>query len=431
VSLFTPQQLFGEIGSSEDIMSNAPFLERARAEREQERDASARLALGGYVVARLVERLLTSEDTAESRQGLRWQIDAVRRHVRELPSDLPEAAHLRGITDAVPTDGQPLAGLRLSVMAYAYFLEHEARLEEALQALTLALRTYGQRVPPSDFATTALFAGRLNRQLARWGMATACYAAAENAAEAIGDLVIVLRSRLGRGQVFRGQGNLPLARSTAEEVARAAAAAGLREVQAMAYTDIGSALSNEGRGVDAVQAIYQAFLLTEDAAQRMRVLGDLGVVLREIGAYEAVRLAFDIVVASKTSFLVRTNALLELMELESMLGNRVAFERRRAEAGELRERMPPSMLADYHFKLGVGLARFGQFSRARSVLTAGLQLSEVHRINTWYFRFERVLANLSECEIREPEHATVAGLTGSPAVQEVAVGLREYACLTS
>jgi hypothetical protein len=144
-----------------------------------------------------------------------------------------------------------------------------------------------------------------------------------------------------------------------------------------------------------------------------------------------VRLAFDIVVASKTSFLVRTNALLELMELESTLGNRVAFERRRAEAGELRERMPPSMLADYHFKLGVGLARFGQFTRARSVLTAGLQLSEVHHINAWYFRFERVLANLSECEIREPEHAAVACLGGSPAVQEVAVGLREYACLTS
>jgi tetratricopeptide (TPR) repeat protein len=412
-------------------MSNAPFLERARLEREQERDASARLALGGYVVARLVERLLTSDDSAESRQALAWQIDAVRRHVRELPPDLPESAHLRGITDAVPTDGRTLAELRLSIMAYAYFLEHEARLEEALHTLALAVRTYGERVPPSDFATTALFAGRLNRLLARWSVATACYAAAENAAEAIGDLVIVLRSRLGRAQVFKGQGNFPLARSTAEEVARAAGEAGLREVQAMAYTDVGSALSNEGRGVDAVRAIYQAFLVTEDAAQRMRVLGDLGVVLREIGAFEAVRLAFDIVVASKAGFLVRTNALLELMELESALGNRMAFERRRAEVGRLRERMPPSMLADYHFKLGIGLARFGQFTRARSVLTAGLQLSEVHRINAWYFRFEQVLANLSECEIREPEHVPVTSLNGSPVVQEVAVGLREYASLTS
>jgi tetratricopeptide (TPR) repeat protein len=419
VSLFTPQQLFGEIGSSGDIVSNAPFLERARLERDQERDVSAKLALGGYLTARLIERLLTSDDTTESR-----------RHIRELPSDLPETAHLRGITDALPNDGQPLAGLRLGIMAYAYFLEHEGRLEEALQTLTLAVRTYGERVPPAEFASTALFAGRLNRLLARWPTAMACYAATESAATTAGDLVMVLRSRLGRAHVFKGQGNLPLARATAEDVARAAEAAGLREVQAMAWADIGSVLSNEGRQVEAVQAIYRAFMLTEDAVQRMRTLGDLGTVLRDIGAYEAGRLAFDIVVSSKTSFLVRTNALLELMELESTVGNRMAFERCRGEAGHLRKRMPPSMLADYHYKLGIGLARFGQYSRARRALAAGLELSEAHHINTWYFRFERILASLSECETREPESATPDGLSGSPTVQAVAVGLREFASLT-
>jgi tetratricopeptide (TPR) repeat protein len=410
-------------------MSNAPFLERARLEREQERDASARLALGGYVVARLVERLLTSEESAESRQALGWQIEAVRRHVRELPPDLPETAHLRGITDAVPTDGRPLAGLRLSIMAYAYFLEHEARLEEALQALTIAVRTYGVRVPPSDFATTALFAGRLNRLLARWAAAKACYAAAENAAETIGDLVIVLRSRLGRSAVLRGEGNLPLARAMVEEVARVAARAHLREVEAMAYTDLGAVLALEGRRVEAVQANYRAFQLAEDGLQRMRVLGDLGIGLLDLGAYEAARTAFEIVASSKTSFLVRTNALLELMELESTAGNRMAFERRRSAVEQARERMPPSMLADLHFKAGVGWARFGQISRARDMLTAGLRVSETHRLNAWYFRFERVLANLEGCETHEPDHATPSAFQNAPAVEEVAVGLREYALL--
>src|SRR5437870_1649336 len=113
-------------------MSNAPFLERARLEREQERDASARLALGGYVVARLVERS---------------------------------------------------------------------------------------------------------------SVATACYAAAADAAEEIGDLVIVLRSRLGRSAVLRGEGNLPLAQAMVEEVARVAARAHLREVEAMAHTDLGAVLA--------------------------------------------------------------------------------------------------------------------------------------------------------------------------------------------
>ena len=62
-----------------------------------------------------------------------------------------------------------LASLRLSLIAYAYFLEHEGRLEEALDMLALAVRTHGAggaRRP--EFAASALFAGRLNRLLARW-----------------------------------------------------------------------------------------------------------------------------------------------------------------------------------------------------------------------------------------------------------------------
>jgi hypothetical protein len=67
-------------------------------------------------------------------------------------------------------------------MAYAYFLEHEGRLEEAIEVLALGVRTHGPAVPAGDFAASALFAGRLNRQLARWPAATACYSAGENAA---------------------------------------------------------------------------------------------------------------------------------------------------------------------------------------------------------------------------------------------------------
>ena len=61
---------------------------------------------------------------------------------------------------------------------------------------------------------------------------------------------------------------------------------------------------------------------------------------------DGARIAFEIVVGARTSFLVRTNALLELMELESSVGDRMAFERRRAEAEKAQSRMPPSMLAD-------------------------------------------------------------------------------------
>jgi hypothetical protein len=155
--------------------------------------------------------------------------------------------------------------------------------------------------------------------------------------------------------------------------------------------------------------------------------------LLQLKAYASARLAFEIVASSNTSFIVRTNAVLELMDLESAAGNRMAFERRRAEAEGSRERMPPSMVADFRFKAGVGMARFGRHKRAREFLTAGLQVSEEHRLNVWYFRFERelkALEGLEATEARQPDLATSTAAE-SPVVEEVAVGLREYALSAS
>jgi tetratricopeptide (TPR) repeat protein len=292
-------------------------------------------------------------------------------------------------------------------------------------------------VPPAEFAALALFAGRLNRLLARWGAANTCYQRAEDAANAIGDNVTTLRSRLGRCAVLRGQGNLPLAKANTQAVVDEAGRLGLREVQAMAYADLGSACANQGLHEEAVHANYRAFLLSEDQLQRMRALGDLGICLLGVGARETARLAFEIVTESNASFMVRTNAVLELMDLESTMANRMAFERRRAQADEVRDRMPPSMTADFLFKSGMGMARFGRVKRAKAFLSEGLGFAEEHRLNVWYFRFERELNALeaqaanATPEAREPEPATPTTYVESPVVEEVAVGLREYSLSAS
>lgn len=408
---------------------HAAFLERARRERERERDASARLALGGYVVARLVNRMLTlPESDPEAREGFVWQMEAVRRHLRDLPGDAPESAHLCGIAEAVPASGKPSPGLRLTLTAYAYFLEHEGRLEEALDVLSLASYTHGPTIAPPECAATALFAGRLNRLLARWERAMTCYAAAETAAQLSADTVTVLRSRLGRSAVLRGQGNLPLSKTAVAAVIEQANGLGLREVLSIAYMDLGAVCDLQGQYAEAVQALYQAFLCSEDSLQRMRVLGDLGIDLRKVGAFEAARLAFEIVLASNTSFLVRTNAVLELMELEALVGNQVAFQRRRAQAEDVRERMTPSMTCDFLFKAGSGLGAFGRAAKARELLEEGRGLAEEHQLNAWYFRFDRALIELATPDAPVTEPATrKAGLSELPAIREVAVGLREYA----
>ena len=431
-SLFTSEQLFDEVGSSADVLRHAPFLERARVERDGAREVSARLALAAYVMARLVDRLHERAADDESREAYAWQADAVRRHVADLPPELPETAHLVGILEAVPASGKASTGLRLGLTAYAYFLEHEARLAEALDVLGLAAQCHGRTIPAGEFAAIALFAARLRRLQAQWPLANASYAAAEEAGHATGDMVTVLRSRLGRCGVLRGQGNLPASRALAESVLRSAEELNLRDVQAMACADLGAALVLQGLFAESVQAKYRAFQLTDDEIQRMRYLGDLGEGLAQIGAYAAARTAFEIVIASQASFLVRTNAVLELMDLESGVDNRVAFERLRGQAESVRDRMPPSMTADYLFKVGVGLARFGKAARAREILSEGLRGSEASGLNAWYFKIERTLQSLGSgsTDTREPKLPVSAGLSDLPGVQEVELGLREYA-LTS
>ena len=157
----------------------------------------------------------------------------------------------------------------------------------------------------------------------------------------------------------------------------------------------------------------------------MRYLGDLGVELSDLGYYDVARLAFGIVVASNTSFIVKTNARLELMEIESASGNRVAFERHRGELREAAARMPPSMGIDYRFKAGAGLARFGQFARAREVWGEGMRLAEANRLNEWYFRLERVSQHLNDCAA--PPAVRTEPQTPPAAIADLAAGLTAYA----
>jgi tetratricopeptide (TPR) repeat protein len=241
----------------------------------------------------------------------------------------------------------------------------------------------------------------------------------------------VLRGRLGLGAVQRGRGNYPAARATAESVVREATELRLTDAQALAYADLGVVYNLQGLKLESLEAHYQAFRLSHDPQQRMRTLGDVAIGLHEIGAVDAARVAFQIVASSSASVLVRANTLLELMDLESASGNRVAFERCRAAAEAHRSRMSPSMSVDYYYKLGVGLSRFEQAARARDAFTAGLALAEAHRLNAWYFKIEQALGDLTQRPQHQPVDERASSLSEAPAVRQMEVELREYAAASA
>ena len=330
----------------------------------------------------------------------------------------------------MPTGPQPVASLRLSLMAYAYFLEHEGRLEEALEVLALAVRTHGPEVPAADFAASALFAGRLNRLLARWNEATNCYHLGRVGGRAGG------RPGAGAPRPGSAAARCSAARATCrspgpsvEVVIEAARAAELRDVQAMALTDLGCGLL--ARGPAGSRWSRPTTRPSASPKTRCSACGSWATsawVSRSSAPWTAPGWRSRSSSARGRASWCGPTPCSSSWSWSRSTGNRMAFERRRAEAEKVRDRMPPSMLADLHYKAGVGLARFGQIARARHVLTAGLELSETHQLNAWYFRFERILDEparvRSAASPTPPDRRTWVSL---PAVQAVAVGLREYA----
>ncbi len=404
-STLPPRRLFGPPGDPTDPANHQPFLERARREREQGRDVEAQLALAAYLVARLATRALERPRAEEQLEGFRWQLGSTRRQLDELPAELPEVAHLVGIADASADGPDREAVLRLSLMAYAYFLEHEGRFEEALDVLGLAAHSFGAGIPLRDFVTFALSAARLQRLLARWERAMASYREAEEVAGWLEDRATTLRARLGQSIVHRGQGNLPAALAGVERVLAEAQAAGLDELVSDAYLDLGATLDFMGRGPEALRAQYLAFRSAQDPLQRMRVLGDLGGVLAQLGELRLARSALEVVAQSPSSVQIQLNALIELMDVSAQEGDRLGFQRHRTLLGEHAERMAPRMLVDWHYKSALGYVRFGHPDRARRHLETALEVAQAHALHQWVFRVEAALAASAAPEAPRPAAA--------------------------
>lgn len=423
LELFSPDDL------QVDSTSFAPFLNRARIEREQGRDVAARIALGAYLGARLVDRCLNLTAAADDLEGFGWQLESTRKFLEDLPSDEPEVSHLLGIVDAVTSvPAHRDAVVRMALIAFSYYLEHEARLEEGLEVLGLSARTYRAQIPPVDMATLSLFVARLNRMLARWERASQAYTMAEQAGLEVRDLTTVMLARIGLATVYRGQGNLPVARAALEAIVTESDSPELREIQGRAWSELAVVLAVQGMIHESLMAKYQALLAIKDNLLRFRVLGDLGISLRELGAYDAARQCFDMVLASDPSFIIRTNTCIELMEMESATGNRLAFERYRQEARTFEDRMPPSMAIDYRYRIGIGFARFGKEAKARALLREALGLAEAGKMNEWYFRIDRVLRGLELCQdLPGLKNPTADAIDMAPAVAQVSAGLREIA----
>jgi len=250
--------------------------------------------------------------------------------------------------------------------------------------------------------------GRVRRIQADFDRADAAYAEAGRIAAAAGDRKSVLLSRIGQCNVVHYRGNLPEAERGWRAVLADAASGGLRSVQAQAEHGLGNVLARRGQPHEGAPHLWCAYELYEEEDGQLRALNDLGLILLSLGDVTGAELALKEVVRRERLPDNLANASIELMHCASFRRDRVGFERWRDRTLDHLEEALPNIRADFHFKVGIGLARFGNYVKAETQMQQALEIASAHGLHEFVFRIERIKNGLRGCEALEHSESTAA-----------------------
>ena len=392
-------------------LSHVVFLERAAREQDS---AQSKFGQAAFLVLRLVDVLgaRMASPTADHLFG--YQAAATGRYCEENLAPGPHTDQLLEIVRAASyahRRHQP-GYIATSLLALTRSLQEEARSPEATDVLDTLERVAGSALDTPSAISTALLRARVERESSRFDSADVAYERAGALARAAGDRAAMLYSRIGRANVLWGRGNLADAERAYRGILADATADGLDQHVAEAEHGLGVMLGARGQVPDAVPHLWRAFVCYTDEYKRMRCLHDLGFSLTKLGEIDSAERAFHFVSEHAPESHEALDARVDLMHCASFRRDRLAFERWRAECAQYLSRMAPNQLADYHLKLGIGLARFGRFDRAAAELNQALLIARAHGLHEFEFRIERIAAGLGGCTLAECERQ---GVVDTPA----------------
>lgn len=428
--MLTPDSLFDPRPTGATALQPySSFLTRCATAREAGDELQARLALGAYLLLRLVDRAvaLTTDSDPGAGEGFRWQLTSALRFIGELPKiECVEGSHLHGLIQSVADLERGQRPLRINLLAYSWHLEQAGRIEEALDAVAASAPFYAD-AGADDRMHLGMTTGRFHRTLARWELADLGYLFGYEAAEEQDNRRGMLLARLGRAKVLLGKGNLPESRRQIEEIIAEANEKELADAKAWAYTDLAALLEKQDLPWESLRANYQAFQYFRDSHDRARVLTALGAGLRGVGALSAARSAFESVLRITSDWYLIANAKVELMGIGAEGSDELTFRRYWQAAEEHASAMTPSLAVDFRYRVGMGLNRFGKRLAAHRWLIEARQVAESHSLNAWYFRLDELIKGMSSGNQLVAEDPKTLTPYEASSVGEIETGLRRYA----
>lgn len=412
-----------ETRTSRSGLPHAVFLQRVTDEPAT--SPEVRLGQGAFLALRFVD-LLAPDREPPTADVFRYQWAATERYCAELAGEGTEAAHLSGIVRATG-EAHRRGDIRLlapALLAYALHLDQESHYEESQDVLHTLLDVGGDRLASSDQIAAWMRLGRVRRLLTDFDRARHAYIEAGKIAERAGDHASALLSRIGQCNVLYFEGNLSDAERGWRGVLADASTGGFRGVEAQAEHGLGNLLGRRGQAQEGAPHLWRAYELYEDDASQLRALGDLATSMLTLGDVDSAEQALQQVARRCPAGEVQTNAVIELMHCASFRRDRVGFERWREKCLQSLEDTLPNVRADYYLKVGIGLARFGNYAKAELHLRRALEIASAHGLHELVFRIQRIHNGLRDCEaLAQGEGTAAEPVVTSEALRDVCASL--------
>jgi tetratricopeptide (TPR) repeat protein len=398
-------------------LSHLPYFERLS--HLEEGSPTFRAMSAGLVTLRLVDAWVMEGPHVAAPDA--WGMRAVREAVESMDHGSTSRALLLKILEAMDPSGA-LASVRFvtpRLMAYARALQLDGEWALAADVYRTVL-AHAHPLNDADSVINAnLMIAACSRTLARWDDAWEAYGSAGEVAALTGDIMSMLKARIGEANVLTDRGNLPEAESILDQTILDAEQLGMTELRAIALQDRASTAHRRGDYDAAIAMQYLALQDVRTGNSRDRLLADLAASFFEIGLHTAARDANLVLAATAQEQFTRWQATINLMELAGADHFEPVFEQYRREL--FTAALPPTLSAWYFFYAGQGYRRFDRPEQARVALERALEVARQHQLHQIAFHAEQALGDLKDGVSLGV--ATLAAAT--PIVEEAAAGVRK------
>ena len=361
--------------------------------------------VAGYAVLQLFETWM--DGGAGTATPSMIEVRRVRRYVEAVPDVHPGRRCLTQVVDCIATsvgaDAEAIerrADVGRVLASYARLLQFEAQWGLAADVHGTIVE-FAQRTDDVErMLDSMLMRGYGLRMQGRLGDATEAYATLRAAAVAAGNERYRLESQLSDAKVAIDRGNFPAARALLDRTIAEARRAGCRLIVSKGLTDRARIAAMDGDLDRALACSYEALELSDDAAERDRILSNIALTFSQMGLRHAARDAALVVAATAQDRGTRLTALVNLMELAQQDRRELVFEQYRRELG--REELTPYLQAVYLEASAEGLRVFGRSSEARLAARRMLEVAERHGLNEFVLKAESLLGAPDEEPVEAP-----------------------------